>query len=204
MLPIKRANMPQRTIKEKYTKKTEKKARYTSEIWAFVKAPDSRGWGGHKTRLCHQIKSVCTGAARGQGEAKRGEAASRSESEAFWLKSSGCCCVAQLGLSATKTWWSWSWGCLKLQLKQRQLRLLQICFDHACAPALLACCCLRVITTALRKMGRKCNWKSPSPPPPLCSSLSSHFFGQCSRRLFHFSHMLQNLWTWNVAQITTI
>lgn len=79
MLPIKRANMPQRTIKEKYTKKTEKKARYTSEIWAFVKAPDSRGWGGHKTRLCHQIKSVCTEAARGHGEAKRGEARQRVE-----------------------------------------------------------------------------------------------------------------------------
>lgn len=37
-----------------------------------------------------------------QSEERRGEAASRSESEAFWLKSSGCCCVAQLSLSATK------------------------------------------------------------------------------------------------------
>lgn len=45
---------------------------------------------------------MCREAARGHGEAKRGEAASRSESEAFGLKSSGCCCVAQLGLSATK------------------------------------------------------------------------------------------------------
>lgn len=56
--------------------KTEKKACYTSEIWAFLEAPDSRGWGGHKTRLCHQkikkIKRVQ------RGKTRRGEGASPS------------------------------------------------------------------------------------------------------------------------------